>query len=672
MPTLTRSLSSLVVLGGIFATTTAIAQDGAPPPDPAGGIAPAPVTLDEEAPAPAAPMAQADASASASLGGGFDANAGAATATEDEGPVVVIGTDSAADASVSGPDVGGGGWNLSYHGYLRAPMRIGIGSRDVAPYRTDTNPAGAGELGKDWKETTFHTPLIPDDQYLNWQHTNHNSTDWAEMFFTVGNGPASGTVALQGFSFTNSAWADPEAQFGISQGYVTIAPELPARNMRINVKVGSFWDKYGQAGRYDAGQYDTYLFGRTKNYGERVRFEVDLEDIGLAFEQGFGAKRPNPSKQNSTKFTLLHHYHAFLQWQGLKAGLHFLQALAQEEDRNGVGAITNYAYNPYGRQEGYGYVSRFGEYDGGAEGALGLPDGNMIVAGPEVKYDAGPFGLIYLGYSYIGATNALVVDNAIEVIHADGGGPFGTGITQNYLDNPRCKSVKISNAGGCTSGGNGTIHTIMAEYEFSLANMLQGMEDGTTFWGEGQDFKAYLYMMFNKTSSDYVAANDTLKGVTSSGAPEGDNYSSVTKLKFGTDLQGHLFPNMGVALRYDYVSPNNNLPEQNFMIVSPRLFFKSAWITHELIELSYSRYIYSQRYCTPGTVYEPTDYQNGNTSGSPTNQRCAQYPAAARLPDGWGATAEETGLNRGAPVSGNNPNNVPPDENVIRISASMW
>jgi hypothetical protein len=145
--------------------------------------------------------------------------------------------------------------------------------------------------------------------------------------------------------------------------------------MRINVKVGSFWDKYGQAGRYDAGQYDTFLFGRTKNYGERVRFDVDLDDIGLSFEQGFGAKRPNPSKQNTTKFTLLHHYHASMQWQGLKAGLHFLHAFANEEDRNGVG-VWDYSGS------GYGYNSNYGEYDAGAEGALGLPDGSMIGFGP--------------------------------------------------------------------------------------------------------------------------------------------------------------------------------------------------------------------------------------------------------------------------------------------------
>ncbi len=37
--------------------------------------------------------------------------------------------------------------------------------------------------------------------------------------------------------------------------------------------MGSFWDKYGMSGKYDAGKYDVYLFGRTHTMGETISGE---------------------------------------------------------------------------------------------------------------------------------------------------------------------------------------------------------------------------------------------------------------------------------------------------------------------------------------------------------------------------------------------------------------
>ena len=68
---------------------------------------------------------------------------------------------------------------MSYSGYLRAPMRVGIGNDTVPRATAGANPVGPMSL---------HYPVIPDDQYGSWQFTGHNRKDWAEMFFTVGNG----------------------------------------------------------------------------------------------------------------------------------------------------------------------------------------------------------------------------------------------------------------------------------------------------------------------------------------------------------------------------------------------------------------------------------------------------------------------------------------------------
>ncbi|HEX7671913.1 MAG TPA: hypothetical protein VF395_20100, partial [Polyangiaceae bacterium] len=79
-------------------------------------------------------------------------------------------------------------WHFDFHGYLRAPMRVGLGHND--------KPA-AGQ-----SSSSLHAPIVPDDQYLSWQHTKHNEKDWAELFLSYGNAWAKGTVALQGFNFT--------------------------------------------------------------------------------------------------------------------------------------------------------------------------------------------------------------------------------------------------------------------------------------------------------------------------------------------------------------------------------------------------------------------------------------------------------------------------------------
>jgi len=173
-----------------------------------------------------------------------------------------------------GPATGGDkNWMFDFHGYVRAPLRLGMGDR--------SNPA-AGQGG-----TTYHRPIVPDDQYLSWQYTGRGS-DWAELFFSVGNPIISGTVGITGYQFTDAAWVNTDAQFGIALGYLTIRPDLPYKNVRTEFVVGSHWNRYGQAGKYDSGKYDTFVFGRTHVIGYKARGEIDISDVTLWAEQGFG------------------------------------------------------------------------------------------------------------------------------------------------------------------------------------------------------------------------------------------------------------------------------------------------------------------------------------------------------------------------------------------------
>jgi hypothetical protein len=609
-----------------FTAAHALAQDPAPAPAPAAPAAPpAAAPPAAEAPKPdAPPVVQMDDTAGQAPPAGAAAPVSEPVAPSQ--PEATTPGAAAGPASAAGPPPGGSDeWKFEFHGYLRAPMRVGIGKRDTkAP----------GQSG-----TTYHSPVIPDDQYLSWQHTLHNQKDWAELFFSYGNSWAKGTVGLQGFNFTDAAWTDPDAQFGISQGFVTLTPELPWENVRLTAKVGSFWNKYGSAGKYDAGHYDTYLFGRTHAMGETLRIELDVNQLTFGFEHGIGAKRPDPSTFTDTKFTLLHHVHGdvtFDKWATL--GLHYLSSWAQEEDR--VGTLNPPSAN--------------------------LPDGKLDVYGAELKLDANMFGYFYAGFSHISADDAVTVAPAIEVLHAYGGGQFNLGVTDNYLDSRGCtlRSGAPTLGRAPCSGGNGSVNSILAQYEFSVANLLTNLESpGTRFWGEGRDFVIALYGMFNQVESENkCSASDP----TCSSATEMDG---VKKFKFGTDLEFSALSWFGIGTRFDRVQPNSRIPEQSFSVLSPRLIFRSKWVTHEEIQVQYSRYIYNQRTCelfnnaVTGTGAAEGGVTPADAGWEVGEERCVQPPTSPALPDGFGSTA----LNgdRGAPT-------FRPDVNVFKVQASMW
>jgi hypothetical protein len=118
-----------------------------------------------------------------------------------------------------------------------------------------------------------------------------------------------------------------------------------------------------------------------------------------------------------------------------------------------------------------------------------------------------------------------------------------------------------------------------------------------------------------------------------------------------------------VGLRGDRVEPNDEVSQQSFSALSPRVIFRSDWSTHEEISIGYSRYFYANRNCTG--------------QGDPL---CVQTPNGATYPDGLGATPVSFGSqatsspeSRGAPQDPNNPNSfITPHENVFHISASIW
>lgn len=522
-------------------------------------------------------------------------------------------------------------WRLGYYGYFRAPMRFGIARRDV------TAPGQSRD--------TLHSPLVPDDQYLSWQHTNHARRDWAEMFFSYGNSWAKGVLALQGFNFTDASSNLDGTQFGIGQGWLEVSPPLPWENLRITAKAGSFWSRYGQMGQWDAGEYDTYLFGRTHVMGETLRFEFDLPErpLTVAFEHGFGTKRPDPQIYNAARFTLLHHAHLDLRWdERIAMSLHYLHSFAREEARFA------------GPQPNWVYPSNYTDpYMGMAQ-----PDGAMTILGGDVRVDMPDMlGYLYLGASTISLKHATTIAPAVEVIHSYGGGEFNMGVTSNYLDSEMCRWGLAETC----SNGNGNVLTIAGQYMAKVSDFLGG-----TPFADGQDLTTKFYGMWNRVKSD-DPYNDGMK-----------------KWKVGADLLFDAFPVLGLAARFDYLAPNSRIKNQNFMVVSPRIILRSQLVTHEQISLQYSRYVYSRRECDVGT---PSDIPRSDLGGenirdipgatapwpfgaAQAERQCVQPPPSPVTPDGFGATTEnQEPRMRAMPATGAH---LRPDVNVISLEATMW
>ena len=592
--------------------------------------APAPVTH------PAAVAAAAAASPRTTSPTNASANANEGRSANDE--VQPMG-------SVGGPtSASDDAWHFGYNGFFRAPMRVGIGAREPLPGQSST---------------TLHSPLVPDDQYLSWQHTKHANRDWAELFFSYGNTWAKGVLAIQGYNFVDSAAADWHSNFGVGQGWVEIAPYMPIENLRLKVKGGSFWNRYGGAGRYDAGEYDTFIFGRTHAMGETTRLEVDLggQPITLAFEHGFGTKKPDPSIYNTARFTLLDHFHAELVYdQSVTFGLHFLDSWSQSEP-----LITG--PQPTWVRPGPAVT----QYQG-----INQPDGSMKIFGAEGRFDMPDvFGYLWAGVSYISLKDAVTVAPAVEVIHSDGGGEYNMGVTGNYLDSDACRWTSAYTGIRC-SGGNGGVLTVAAQYESKLGDLVGGSP-----FGEGQDLTLKFYGMWNKIKSD------------------DPTQSGITKLKFGTDWLFDAFPVLGIATRFDYLMPNSRFKQQNFAIVSPRIVLRSSLVTHESIAFQYSRYLYVKRSCDHGTPADNPVVVPGAASTNPSyvatpfpaasaaqtyginpidlalEAQCVQPPPSAVAPDGWGASTQNnvgTGV-RGMPYTGAS---LRPDVNVFTVEASMW
>lgn len=493
---MTRHLALCAALSSLALARPALAQE--PPPAP------------EEKPAPPAPDAaeqRENGSADMGLNPALPQYGGEVAATTRPRDL---------------PAIGAGG--LEIHGYLRAPMRVGVGRKN--------DGTSGSEL--------HAPPRVPDGSFTDWRYLDNLPGPWAELLFSYGTPRAKGTVSIASYNQTIAGYRELQAQLGVNQAFVTLNfPGSVGPNGDLTLTVGSFSNRYGTAGKHDAGKYETYLFGRTRAVGETLSFKYQATpSLSLHFEHGVGAKLdvipfeqpmprpeylpyPGPVPQGST---FLHHAHGGVGLgKTLRLTAHYLTSFTPD-DRNAPGTESQ--------------------------------SGRMTIYGGDLRLNGGVYGDGYVGYSRVDAENVRPLADAIEVLHSAGGYQFKNNFFGRF--DPR--------TGMTPPDDDGTVDSVLFQYTLSFGKIARYP---TRFSGNGPDLQLTLFGMFNSVSAET---------------------QSHDKLKYGAELFYSALDVLGVGLRYDLVQPNLDDNDQSFAVLSPRLVLRTAFIARERVTLQYSRY----------------------------------------------------------------------------------
>ncbi len=425
------------------------------------------------------------------------------------------------------------GFELGFHGFLRIPVRAGIGSgRDFGP---GVDPG-----------RKLHSPAqIPDGSYTDWRYTNVSGGPWTELWFSYGNGTVAANVVLAAYDVSDASYRDLLSQLGINQSFISFdLPRLFGKQGGLSWNVGAFSGRYGSPGQYDAGKYDTYLFGATHTAGETVSAFYALTDrLTLIADHGVGAKLqvapqvpgleapylpyPGDLQQGST---FLHHGHV-----GLMIGSNLTIALH---------ALTEWTDDARLSNE---------------------EDGRITNVGLDAKLVESKWGDGYVGFSRIISDNPLRVAGAFEALHSF----EGWNLRDNYF--------------GETATGTGTIDTILAQHIFSLERYRRGTD---SFWGQGPDVVVAAFGMYNRVRSDDPAFT-----------------GARSKLKLGGEVTWTPRKWLGADFRYDLVRPDTSDSRQTFQVFSPSVILRTRFASNEQVMIGYSHYVNGDR-VAPGYPHE--------------------------------------------------------------------
>jgi hypothetical protein len=404
-------------------------------------------------------------------------------------------------------------------------------------------------------------PRVPDGTYTDWRYTANAPGPWAQLIFSYGTARATGTVILAASNLTDAGFRNLQAQLGINQAFVSLSfPDAFGDAGGLTLTVGAFSNRYGTAGKNNAGRYDTYLFGRTHVAGETLAAEFPLASrLHLLLEHGIGAKieaqgfvtppvktdylpYQGPVPQGSN---FVHHAHAGLAFgKTLKVTAHYLTSWTPDDHEP---AITP------------------------------TQEGRITVTGGDVRLSAGIGGDGYVGFSHVEASHVLPLASGLELLHSENGSQLKNNYFGRFDPHTGLKPADDS----------GTIDSLAFQYSVSLGAIARAP---ARFTGNGPDFTVTAFGMFNAVKSDTM---------------------SHKKLKYGGEVVYTALPWLGLAGRADLVQPDLRFKHQSFAVLTAKLLIRTAFVANEVVVLGYSRYVLgSEAY--PAFPYEASPAADPN------------------------------------------------------------
>jgi len=508
--------------------------------------------------------AEGEAAAGAEAAGDSTESAGApegeaaeGAGTETEAEMDVVAEEEPAAAEEEGA-VTIGGWEMDFHGYFRGPLGITLSKR-AAP----DDPTGKKEL----QSSYFASPgRLIDGNYGSFAYTRLQEGDWGELLVTAQKEHVAATIGIMGgyYQFVGAGSAGSSWVPGV--GFVTLNTDFNLGSIKPNIelKTGAFLSVYGAM-----GVYDTYLFSRTHMLGEALKLTLPISDnFNLAITHGFGGNKnglfvssfngngtvDGVYNDGNRAWTLAQYLTVAMNIAKIvDVGLYFNSSWSHDPS---LYIITN------------------------AESDATLPftyadwrKARMRLFGADVRLNLPRVGNLWLAYNHIALKNGFALSDAVEVMHSGG----GNGIAGNYMG----------------ASGSGGMNNIAWTYDTSLQN-LKGKGMGNVF----PDLTLSAFGMLASVKRDLIAG-ETID-------------EKLTQLKGGMELTFWAQSWVGLMFRYDGVNLNQDVNGDGtddgsaFHVLTPRLIFKSHFLSGESIWFQFSKYIYGDEFKGSG----PAPYGN--------------------------------------------------------------
>jgi hypothetical protein len=420
-------------------------------------------------------------------------------------------------------------WTFNFRGYLSAALRVGEGAR--------ANPAPGQSA------VTFHTLPRIVDSYGTFSGTNSPQGSWVDLTFEYGNSFVTSHVKITSWRPSDGTdWTAVGSQNFVDEAYLAWNL-VSAKKFRLKWTTGAFRNTYGGLGQYSVGQYNAQIIGMPFGVGETLTAQYDIDDTyTVHFEDGLMgrlAKTPagvvplpeNGGANPALPSSWVHHVHAGLARRGdvpLVLGIHYLTNWAQDERDQQDDPRTTWINEAQ------------------------RPDPRMDVYGIDLRMLDNYLGNFAIAASYADAKYAALLTGMNYF-----GSYSGEQMTKRFF--------------GPQGGGTAKMFVAGFEYVLSWGRLLRHPAD---FDGQGPDLTTSIF-----ADADSISSKD----------PDADGRRMV---KFGAEVTYRFFSWLALTGRADHVVPNSKDSQETFNVISPKLIFKSDWLSHEQVTLGYTRWFY--------------------------------------------------------------------------------